>query len=107
MNGLLTREEVLHLLRKEIPSLRDRFGVEKIAFYGSYAKNTQVEGSDIDLLVELSRPVGLGFVRLASHLEETLGRQVDLATFESLQRSASDPRRQRLARDIERTLIYV
>jgi predicted nucleotidyltransferase len=102
-----TRDEVFHILRRELPYLKDRYGVMKLAVYGSYAKNSQVEGSDIDILVQLSKPLGLDFIRLAYHLEEALGREVDLNTFEGLRRSAENPRRAHMVQDIERTLIHV
>jgi predicted nucleotidyltransferase len=44
---------------------------------------------------------------MASLLEETLGRKVDLATFDSLQRSAGNPQKMHIAKDVERTLIDV
>lgn len=75
--------------------------------YGSFAKDTQADESDVDILVQLSKPLGLEFIRLVYHLEETLGREVDLTTFETLKRSAANPRRAHIVRDIERTLIHV
>lgn len=64
-------------------------------------------GSDIDLLVELSRPLGLEFVTLAAYLEEILGREVDLVTFETLERSMEHPRYRSVAQDVKRTLTHV
>lgn len=102
-----TREEVLRALRDQLPYLHERFGVEEIAVYGSFTRGTHTEKSDVDLIVRLSRPLGLEFIEMAQYLEEVLGRRVDLATFETLQRSKSDPRRKRIADEIERTLSYV
>ena len=102
-----TQNEIMDILRRELPYLKDRYGVESMAVYGSFAKNRQAEGSDIDILVQLSKPLGLDFIRLAYHLEETLGREVDLNTFESLRRTAENPKRAHIAKDIERTLIHV
>jgi predicted nucleotidyltransferase len=107
MSNPFSQTEIIQILQREMPFLKSRYGVERLAIYGSFAKNTQAEGSDIDILVQLSRPIGLDFIRLAYHLEETLGREVDLNTFESLRRSAKNPRRAQIAKDIERTLINV
>lgn len=107
MNRPTTRDEVLRTLREQLPHLHDRFGVEEIAVYGSFAKGTQTQKSDVDLIVRLSKPLGLAFVSLADYLEELLGRPVDLATFETLQRSKANPRRKRMADEIERSLSYV
>jgi len=106
MKGL-DREEVLQVLRKELPSLREKYGVERIAIYGSFAEGDQTKRSDVDILVQLVNPLGLKFVELAYHLEKVLGRKVDLATFETLHRSLENPRYKHIALDIQRTLSYV
>lgn len=100
-------EEVLQILRKELPYLRKEYGVERIAVYGSFAKGDQTKKSDVDILVQLVKPLGLKFVELAYHLEKVLGREVDLATFEALHRSLENPRYKHIALDIQRTLSYV
>jgi predicted nucleotidyltransferase len=99
--------EVLQILRKELPYLREKYGVEKLAIYGSFAKGAQTKKSDVDILVQLVNPLGLKFVELAYHLEKVLGRKVDLATFETLHRSLENPRYRHIALDIQRTLSYV
>ena len=99
-----SKEQVFQRLRKELPYLREKYGVERIAIYGSFAKGTQTRTSDIDILVQLVRPLGLEFVGLAYYLEEVLGRKVDLATFDALRRSLANPRYQNIASDIQRTL---
>lgn len=102
-----TREEFLSTLREDLPYLRKRYGVKRIAVYGSVARGEQDEESDVDVLVELTRPLALEFVSLAHHLEELLGRNVDLATFDTFQDRRNDPRYRHLITDIERTLIDV
>jgi len=57
-------------------------------------------------LVQLVKPLGLEFVRLAYYLEEILGRKVDLVTFNTLHRSMENPRYKHIAADIQRTLSY-
>ena len=104
---MITRETILHILNKEKSFLRTRYGVEKIALFGSFAQNTADETSDIDLLVQLSRPLGFEFVQLADYLESKLGRSVDLVTFDSLKRGELNPRRAHIARNITGTLVYV
>ncbi|MFQ6078404.1 MAG: nucleotidyltransferase family protein [Thermodesulfobacteriota bacterium] len=97
----------MHILRKQLPYLQERYGVERIAIYGSFAKGNQKKRSDVDILVQLMKPLGLEFVQLAYHLEKILKKKVDLATFDTLRRSLENPRYKDIASDIERTLIYV
>jgi hypothetical protein len=99
-----TKEELLSILRAELPHLRQTYGVTRVALYGSFARQEAMPHSDVDLLVELSRPLGLEFIALALYLEKRLGRKVDLATFDDLRRSLSLPHRRAVAQQIERSL---
>jgi predicted nucleotidyltransferase len=63
--------------------------------------------SDVDILIQLMKPLGLEFVELAYHLEKVLKKKVDLATFNTLKRSLENPRYKHIASDIDRTLSYV
>jgi predicted nucleotidyltransferase len=107
MKKPLTKEKIIQTLRKELPCLREKYGVEKIAIYGSFAKGSPTTKSDVDILVQLVKPLGLEFVGLAYYLEEILDRKVDLATFDTLHRSLENPRYKHIAADIQRTLRYV
>ncbi|QYZ79026.1 nucleotidyltransferase [Methanofollis formosanus] len=74
-----TRAEVLDILRSLKGELRERYHVERIALFGSYAREEQGEGSDIDLLVTFGAGADLfDFVGLSQFLEEKLGRSVDV-----------------------------
>lgn len=107
MKTPLTKEEIMQILGRELPYLREKYGVKEIAMYGSFAKGSHTTKSDIDILVQLVKPLGLGFVALAYHLEEILGRKVDLATYDTLHRGMENPRCKDIAADIQRTLSYV
>lgn len=102
-----TKGEVLGLLKKQLPYLQEKYGVQRIAIYGSFVKGNQTKSSDVDILVQLMRPLGLEFVELAYDLEKILKKKVDLATFATLKRSLESPRYKHIASDIERTLSYV
>lgn len=101
------KEMVLHILREELPHLHERFGVTRVAIYGSLARGEPRPDSDVDLLVELSRPLGLEFVTLAHYLEDKLGLAVDLATFEALRRTIDKPYRRALAARVQEDLVDV
>lgn len=107
MNKPVTKTRVINILRKQLPQLRAKYGVEKMAVYGSFAKGTARKQSDVDILVQLTRPLGLEFVQLAYELEASLGRKVDLATFDVFQGGQMNSRYAHIASDIERTLLYV
>jgi uncharacterized protein len=66
-------------------SLKNEYGVTEIGLFGSYVKGMQKESSDIDILVEFRKTIGLiAFVRLKNHLTELLGISVDLVMKKAL-----------------------
>ena len=77
----MRRDDVLAILRAEQPRLRSEFRVKSLALFGSVARDEACAESDVDLLVEFDRPVGLfGLIRLQEYLEGRLGCKVDLGT---------------------------
>ncbi len=61
----------------EICKLND---ISYCALFGSFARGEATETSDIDLLVRFSKPIGWKFYGIAEDLEKVLGKKVDLAT---------------------------
>jgi predicted nucleotidyltransferase len=99
----MSKENVAELLRAQYPYLVSEYGVKRIGLFGSYAKGTPGETSDVDVVVEFARPIGLRFVEFAEYLESLLGRKVDVLTPAGLQgiRVAG------IAEEIEKSLVYV
>lgn len=84
----MERDEALRVLSEHREELR-RFGVRRLAVFGSVARDEAGPRSDVDVLVEFDPEAHVGlfeFVRLKDYLEEVLGREVDLGTFRSLKR---------------------
>ncbi|MBI4757976.1 MAG: nucleotidyltransferase family protein [Chloroflexi bacterium] len=80
----MRRDEILRLLSEHRAEL-EQLGAKSLALFGSAARDEARQDSDVDLLVEFERPVGLfEFVDLKSYLENLLGCQVDLGTPASL-----------------------
>ncbi|MBM3334579.1 nucleotidyltransferase family protein [Candidatus Sumerlaeota bacterium] len=100
---MFPRERVVALLRENRPYLAAEYGVRRIALFGSCAKDQLAEPSDIDLVVEFERPIGLRFVDFVEHLERLLGRRVDVLTPAGIQ----GIRIPRIAREIEQSMVYV
>ena len=86
----MPRDEILSMLH-EHRSEFDTLGVSSLALFGSVARGEAGPESDIDILVEFDRPVGLfEFVRLQMRLEALLGRRVDLVTRDALRHTMRD-----------------
>ncbi|MGB5942275.1 MAG: nucleotidyltransferase family protein [Leeuwenhoekiella sp.] len=76
---MLTRQELFDKLRELLPELQQRFGVEKIGVFGSFARGDANEESDIDVLVIYrDRPQGWSYFSLAPYLEGIFNKKVDL-----------------------------
>jgi len=82
--------EPLEILRQYQAELKQS-GVKSLKLFGSVVRGEARAGSDIDILVEFSRPIGLlAFVRLQHRLAEILERSVDLVTPEALKPQLRD-----------------
>lgn len=76
---------VTQFIKENQIALKD-MGAKKIGLFGSFVKNKQNTKSDIDILVTFSKgkKTYKNFIKLAYFLEDSLGREVDLVTEESL-----------------------
>lgn len=66
--------------KEKIIEICKRNDISYCAVFGSYAREDATEKSDIDLLVRFSKPIGWKFYAIAEDLQESLGKKVDLAT---------------------------
>ena len=78
------RDDVIARLSAAGSELRLR-NVGALYLFGSVARKEDRPGSDVDILVEFDRPVGIfAFIELKAFMANLLGRDVDLATRGSL-----------------------
>ena len=75
---------ISEICRNHLTDLHQR-GVKSLAVFGSVARGDATASSDIDVLVEFNRPVGLfEFIRLKYYLEELTSCRVDLVTHDAI-----------------------
>ena len=79
----MTREEVLAKLRALKPWLESQ-GIGRVRLFGSHARDEARPDSDVDLIVELTRPMGLDYFRIEDELSEKLGAKVEMSTEDAL-----------------------
>ena len=78
---MLKSSEVQQRIRENLAELSREYAVSEIGIFGSYARNEQKPESDLDILVEFSKPVGfVSFMQLEQHLQQLLGVKIDLVT---------------------------
>ena len=78
-------EEIQTIIGGDKNTLEQQFFVDKLAVFGSYGRGDQHNESDVDILVEFSKPIGfVAFMRLEKHLSDLIGIKVDLVTRKAL-----------------------
>lgn len=81
----MNRDQVLHTLKKHKPTLERRFGVTRLALFGSFARDQATDKSDVDILVRFNRPATFkSYFGVQFYIEDLLGRNVDLVTEKAL-----------------------
>ncbi|HLC32093.1 MAG TPA: nucleotidyltransferase family protein [Candidatus Nanoarchaeia archaeon] len=78
------KEKILEKIKAKIIPILKKNKVKKAGIFGSYARGEQTKNSDVDIIIELPKNIGFGFVGIAYQLEEELGKKVDLITYKSL-----------------------
>ena len=71
-------DQVVPILQALKPYLYERWGITELAIFGSVARGESKSDSDIDILFDYDRPLGLELVTLGDFLEEKLQNKVDL-----------------------------
>ena len=80
----MERDKILSLLKSRRRQLK-KFGIHSLSIFGSVARDQAHTNSDVDILVDFEKPIGLfEYARLQMYLEEILERPVDLVTPEAL-----------------------
>ena len=96
----MNRQQALATLRKLKPQLVERFGVTRLALFGSTVRDEARPGSDIDIVVAFDAPAtSAKYFGVQFFLEDELGAPIDLVTEKAI--------RQELRAFIEREAVNV
>ena len=75
----------IEAIKQNIRPILQNYGVKKASVFGSVAREEARSDSDVDMVVELGKPLGLiAFNRLAAEIAVVVGRKVDLLTNKSI-----------------------
>jgi predicted nucleotidyltransferase len=77
---MTTLSDIKEILKNNKDRLSTKYGLSNIAIFGSYGRGQQTADSDIDILVDFKRPIGVEFIDLAEELEILLRTKVDLVS---------------------------
>jgi len=87
---MITKSEILSKLIELKPILYRDYAVKEIGLFGSYSDNSNTEESDIDILVELEKPIGWKLFTLELFLEKVFNKKIDLVTINALKEQIKD-----------------
>jgi uncharacterized protein len=90
---------VKNILTQIKPELRQKYFVSSIGLFGSIVRDDFNQASDIDIIVDFSKPIGIEFIDLADYIEQKLRKKVDLVSKNGM--------KSRYLNQIESEIIYV
>ncbi|MBK7889032.1 MAG: nucleotidyltransferase family protein [Bacteroidetes bacterium] len=94
------RNTVIEAIRRIKPQLVDKYNVSSIGLFGSIVRDDfSPTTSDVDIVVDFSKPIGIEFIDLADYLEDQIKRKVDLVSKNGIKAKYFE--------EIEREIIYV
>ena len=91
--------EIKKVLEQLKPELARKFHVQTIGLFGSVVRDDYSPSSDIDIIVDFERPIGIEFIDLANYMEQRLQRKVDLVSRNGV--------KDKYFKAIEREIVYV
>ena len=90
---------IKQILTQLKPELTAKYHVSSIGLFGSVVRDDFSPSSDVDIIVDFSKPIGIEFVDLADFIEKKLNKNVDLVSKNGV--------KQKYYRSIESEIIYV
>jgi uncharacterized protein len=97
MSTFISIKELLQSIK---PELISKYHVKSIGLFGSIVRDDFANAkSDIDIIVDFSKPIGIEFIDLADYLEFQIKRKVDLVSRNGI--------KQNFYKEIEREIVYV
>ena len=77
---MMQLDNIVNNLRQLKPLLAEKYHVSSIGLFGSVVRNDFTALSDIDIIVDFSKPIGIEFIELADLIETKLQTRVDLVS---------------------------
>ena len=75
-------KSIIDKLKELKPILNDKFGIEEFAVFGSVAKGTDTQNSDVDIaILKMNVKSGFDIIKAQYFLQEKLSKKVDIGSF--------------------------
>lgn len=96
----MTRSEILVILKRYKNENAEKYGINNIGLFGSFAKDKESSESDIDIIIETTEPDLFKLVHIKDELEKLFNKTIDIVR----KREDMNPY---LKKHIEKDAIYV
>jgi uncharacterized protein len=97
--SMINKKIILTKLKQSKNEIFEKYPIKSLALFGSHARDEASEKSDVDILVEFSKPTAFEIVDLTMDLEKLFQKKVDVVSKKGLKPS--------LYTFVEKDLIYV
>lgn len=77
----MEQKEIIEIVRTYRKNAPDEYGILRLGVFGSAARDTLTEASDVDIVVELEKPDYSALAGILVDLEKVLGRPVDIIRY--------------------------
>ena len=91
--------EIKKQLQQLKPELENKFHVNTIGLFGSVVRDDFTSKSDVDIIVDFKKPIGIEFIDLANYLESRLRLKVDMVSKNGI--------KEKYFKAIEKEIVYV
>jgi len=96
----MERNEIIRTLRGFMDMYKDRYEIIRIGVFGSAARDSMNEHSDIDVVVELGKQDLFNIIGIKQDLEEQFSKPVDVISYR-------EKMNQFLKKRIDKEAVYV
>ena len=104
MSHIYTIDEIAALVKP----VAERYGIERVWLFGSYARGEATEDSDVDLMLTYEKLKGLfAYGGLYVDFAEALGKSVDIVTERSLSSPYANEPSKKLYNNIRKECIKI
>lgn len=90
---------IKNILTQMKPELVARFHVSSLGLFGSVLRDDFSHNSDVDIIVDFSEQIGVGFIDLADMIEKKINTRVDLVSKKGI--------KEKYYKAIESQIVYV
>ena len=86
-----SKDQILKILRRLLPEIQERYHVQSMALFGSFARDEYSAESDIDVLIDFDEGASLfDLTGLGCFLEDALQRKVDVVSRKAVRKEISE-----------------